>query len=49
MTWHESRVTKFCHGVHVQNRGVRDKSRDLGTLAKEAGLAFTSETAALLT
>ena len=29
-----SRVAKFCHGDHAQNRGVRDKSRDLGTLVE---------------
>ena len=27
-----SRAVKFSHGDHAQNRGVRDKSRDLGTL-----------------
>ena len=28
-----SRAVKFSHGDHAQNRGVRDKSRDLGTLS----------------
>ena len=27
-----SRAVKFSHGDYVQNHGVRDKSRDLGTL-----------------
>ena len=27
-----SRAVKFSHGDHAQNRGLRDKSRDLGTL-----------------
>ena len=36
-----SRAVKFSHGDYVQNRGVRDKSRDLGTLALISILKIT--------